>query len=182
MPYNDYDPKNYNPNLKFTRELIPVGDHRVRIRDCSYYISKNSGKESIKIEFDVSGTKSRLWLYIGCQPETHDAKVRLDQRLGEFMDAFKIPQTMNFGQWLNKVGAVHVKHEDFNGEKSAKIAYILRQDEAARLPAWKEPGDSSRSSQAFASPDVMPYDVSDLNNFTPPPQSYRQNDPVNIPF
>ena len=167
MPYTAYDPRNYDPNLRPSYEVIPVGDYRVRIRSADYHISKNSGKESIKIEFDVSGTKNRLWMYIGCQPETHEQKVRLDQRLGELFEAFHMQPTMNLVQWAGKVGGVHVKHEDYNGEKTAKIAYILRPDEQESLPAWQEPG-----SQPFAQPDVTPMDVSDSSFGTP--TSYRQ--------
>ena len=167
--YTGYDPKNYDPNAKRDFELLPVGDYRVRIAKAEYYTSK-AGKESIKIEFDVSGTKSRLWLYIGCQPETMDQKIKLDQRLGEFFDAFAMqPEFRNLTVWNGHVGGVHVKHEDYNGEKSAKIAYVLRREKTDLLPPWTEPGQVP--SRAFAGSDTTAFDAT-FNDSQP--TSYRQ--------
>ena len=181
MPYTGYDPRNYDPNKRPEYDSIPVGDYRVRIAKADYHISKNSGKESIKIEFDVSGMKNHLWLYIGCQPEDQEQKVKLDQRLGELFDAFNMQPTMNLPAWVGKVGGVHVKHEDYNGEKSAKVAYILRRDKTDLLPPWQNPGDAPHP--AFAGPDTTTFSVP-FNNAQPQtqPQSYRNTSNPGGPY
>jgi hypothetical protein len=67
-----------------------------------------------------------------------------NQKLGELWNSFGIPQgNFNLQEWVGKVGAAKVKHEDYNGEPTAKIAYFINKDRQDKLPAWKEPSNAS---------------------------------------
>jgi hypothetical protein len=124
----DYTEQNFKP--------IPVGDHRVRIESAEEQTSY-SGKQMIKLVLNVSGYSSTIWHYIVFMP---DNQKLTNQKLGELWNSFCIPQgNFNLQQWVGKVGAAKVKHEDYNGEPSAKIAYFINKDRQDKLPAWQEP-------------------------------------------
>lgn len=125
---NDYQEQSFAP--------IPVGDHRVRIRDAEECVSKN-GNDMIKVTFDVSGHSSTLWFYLVFLP---DNPQMVNQKLGQIFSSFGItPGDLNLENWKGKVGAASIKHEVFNGETQAKIRYFLSKEKQASLPAWQEP-------------------------------------------
>ena len=131
---NDYTEKNFKP--------IPVGDHRVRIAAAEEQTS-NAGNQMIKLVLDVSGYSSTIWHYIVFMP---DKKELTNQKLGELWNSFGISQgNFNLSSWVGKVGAAKVKHEDHNGEPSAKIAYFINKDRQDKLPAWQESNNSGSS-------------------------------------
>ena len=126
---NDYSEQSF--------KAIPVGDYRVRIASAEEQTSSNSGRQMIKLVLDVSGYNSTIWHYIVFMP---DNQKLTNQKLGELWNSFGIPQgNFNLQQWVGKVGAAKVKHEDYNGEPSAKIAYFINKDRQDKLPAWQEP-------------------------------------------
>ena len=129
---NDYEEQSFKP--------IPVGDHRVRIASAEEQIS-GTGRQMIKLVLNVSGHNSTIWHFIVFMPENQKLT---NQKLGELWNSFGIPQG-NFilQQWVGKVGAAKVKHEDYNGELNAKIAYFINKDRQDKLPAWKEPSNAS---------------------------------------
>jgi hypothetical protein len=43
----------------------------------------------------------------------------------------------NGKQWIGMVGAVRVKHDEYNGKKSAKVAYCLNRKNQDKLEPWK---------------------------------------------
>jgi hypothetical protein len=45
----------------------------------------------------------------------------------------------DLNKWIGKVGAVHVKHEDYNNEPQARVHYFIDASKQAGLPAWVEP-------------------------------------------
>ena len=144
----DYEEQSFKP--------IPVGDHRVRIASAEEQTS-NSGRQMIKLVFDVSGYTATIWHFIVFMPENQKLT---NQKLGEVFNSFGIPQgNFNLQQWVGKVGAAKVKHEDYNGEPNAKIAYFINKDKQDKLPAWKETSNTNNSS-----------------GFTP------VNDPGDLPF
>lgn len=129
---NDYEETNFKP--------IPVGDHRVRIQSAEEQTS-NSGRQMIKLVLEVSGYNSTIWHYVVFLSENQKLT---NQRLGELWNSFDIPQgNFNLQQWVGKVGAAKVKHEDYNGESSAKVAYFISRDRQSKLPAWQEPNKAS---------------------------------------
>lgn len=141
----DYEETSFKP--------IPVGDHRVRIAAAEEQTS-NSGRQMIKLTLDVSGYSNTIWHYIVFMP---DNQKLTNQKLGELWNSFGIQQgNFNLQSWVGKVGAAKVKHEDYNGEPSAKVAYFINKDRQDKLPAWKEPNNASGFT-AIADTDDLPF-------------------------
>lgn len=143
----DYEEQSFKP--------IPVGDHRVRIQSAEEQTSGN-GRQMIKLTLDVSGYSSTIWHYIVFMPENQKLT---NQKLGEVFNSFGIQQgNFNLQSWVGKVGAAKVKHEDYNGEANAKIAYFINKDRQDKLPAWKEPNNaSSVETTGFTTSDDLPF-------------------------
>ena len=127
--------------------IIPVGDHRVRINDIAPKTFK-SGNEGFEITFDVSGYGSKLWFYLVLDP--NDTK-KTNQRIGSFFDSFGITDfnMSHYPNWKGKIGAVRVKHEEYNGSTSAKVAFCLARKNQDKLPAWKDSGNGAASIGGF---------------------------------
>ena len=131
----NFDPAQYEEK-SFT--IVPVGDHRVRIEDVAER-TFNSGNEGYEITLSVNGYSSKLWFYLVL--DKSDPK-KTNQRLGDFFNGFGISEHgMGSGkQWVGKVGAVRVKHEEYNGNDQAKVAYIISRKNQDKLPPWKNVG------------------------------------------
>ena len=129
---------NYERNESKNFTPIPEGKHRIRIKSAEKAQSKNSGNDMISLQFEVSGFSGLLFHYIVFLPDRPEITNRM---LTGFFDAFKdIPDgSFDLDSWVGKVGACMVKHEDYNGEPKAKIHYFIKVEDAASLPAWKEP-------------------------------------------
>ena len=134
---------------------IPIGDHRVRIASAEEQTS-NSGRQMIKLVLEVSGYNATIWHFIVFMSENQKLT---NQKLGELWNSFGISQgNFNLNTWVGKVGAAKVKHEDYNGEPNAKIAYFINKDRQDKLPAWKEPnGVSSSGFEEVSSIDDLPF-------------------------
>ena len=144
----DYEETSFKP--------IPVGDHRVRIASAEEQTS-NKGRQMIKLTLEVSGYSSTIWHYIVFMP---DNQKLTNQKLGEVFNSFGIQQgNFNLQSWVGKVGAAKVKHEEYNGELNAKIAYFINKDRQDKLPAWKEPNSASAN---VSTTDFTPVDTGDL--------------------
>lgn len=141
--------------------IIPVGDHRVRIEDV---IEKkfNSGNEGYEITLSVNGYNSKLWLYLVLDASNIE---RTNQRIGEFFNSFGITNTaMGTGkQWVGHVGAVRVKHEEYNGNMSAKVGYCIAKNRQDKLAPWKNADAAQAPANNFAEPSIpasdLPFDV-----------------------
>ena len=132
MPVWNYDPSQYKES---NFSLIPVGDYRVRIADV---VEKKfaSGNEGYEFTLDVNGYAAKMWNYLVLDASD---PARTNQRIGEFFDCFGItsPAMGNGKQWVGLVGAARIKHEDYKGEKRAKIAYWIARSRQEKLDAWK---------------------------------------------
>lgn len=130
---NDYEASDF--------QIIPAGDHRVRIEDVISKQSK-SGRDMFEITLSVSSYSSKLWYYLVLDPS--DPK-KTNQRIGTFFDSFGITDynMMNYPRWKGKIGAVRVVHEEYNGENQAKVRFCLNRKNQDKLPAWKESGNAS---------------------------------------
>lgn len=124
---NDYEEKDFS--------VIPEGDHRVRIADVVEKTFK-SGNSGFEVTFDVSNYRSKLWHYIVLDPSD---KQKTNQRIGGFIDSFGITDydLSHYRSWVGKVGAVKVKHEEYNGNTSAKVAFCLSKKNQEKLPPAK---------------------------------------------
>ena len=130
----DYEEQSFKP--------IPIGDHRVRIASAEEQTS-SSGKQMIKLVLDVSGYSSTIWHFLVFMPENQKLT---NQKLGEFWNSFGLPQgNFNLNSWIGKVGAAKVKHEEYNGETNAKIAYFINKNKQENLPAWRDENNTNVS-------------------------------------
>lgn len=128
----NFDPSQYSEK---NFEIIPVGDYRARISDV---VEKkfSTGNEGYEITLDINGYNSKMWFYLVLDASN---PAQTNQRIGDFFNSFGItnPAMGSGKQWIGAVGAVRVKHEPYNGENRAKIAYCIARNRQDRLPAWQ---------------------------------------------
>ena len=96
-------------------EVIPEGNYRIRISKAEKAQSK-SGNDMLALQFDVSGQNSMLYHYIVFLQDRPEITNRM---LTSFFDSFKDIADGDFvlDNWIGKVGACRVKHEEYNGNK-----------------------------------------------------------------
>lgn len=129
---NQYDEKDFT--------ALPVGEYRVRVKAVERLISKNSGNEMIKLTLTVSGSNSYLFNHIVFM---QNDPAKTNQMLGVFFNSFGMTPDMNENNWVGKVGACRVKHEEYNGEMRAKVAYFLTRKKQETMPPWVEPSSGN---------------------------------------
>ena len=155
MPVWNYDPSQYKEN---DFQIIPVGDYRARIADV---VEKkfSSGNEGYEITLEINGYNSKMWFYLVLDAAD---PAKTNQRIGDFFNSFGItsPAMGSGKQWIGMVGAVRVKHEDYNGESRAKIAYCLARNRQDKLAPWKN-GNAAPAAAPVAQveiPEDLPFD------------------------
>ena len=127
----------FNPNEYTASDfsIIPKGDHRVRINDV---VEKKfgSGNEGFEITLDVSGHSGKLWYYLVLD---RDDTKKTNQRIGTFFESFGIGDfdLSHYRGWIGKLGGVRVRHGEYNGADTAKVAFCLSQKNQAKLEPWK---------------------------------------------
>lgn len=133
---------NYNANdyQEVEFQVIPVGDHRVRISKAEEMTSSN-GNDMIKLTLDVSGHNGSLWYYLVFMPDNPQIT---NQKLGQIFNSFGIASNnMNISDWVGKAGACRVAHELYKGENTARVKYFLTKEKQETLPAWQEPSNKA---------------------------------------
>lgn len=139
----NYDPSQYEEK---NFEIIPVGDYRARISDV--VVKKfSSGNDGYEITLDINGYNSKMWFYLVLDASNVS---QTNQRIGDFFNSFGITNpAMGTGkQWIGAVGAVRVKHELYNGENRAKVAYCIARNRQEKLAPWKNPINSAPTTAA----------------------------------
>ena len=130
----------FNPDMYEEQDfsIIPVGDHRVRITDVIER-TFNSGNSGYEITFAVNGYNSKLWFYLVL--DRNDPK-KTNQRIGDFFNSFGITDydMSHYRGWIGKVGAARVKHEEYNGNMTAKVAFLINRKKQDALAPWKDAG------------------------------------------
>jgi len=149
-----YDPSQYQEK---NFQLIPVGDYRARISDVQEK-RFNSGNEGYEITLEINGYNSRMWFYLVLDPSD---PAKTNQRIGDFFNSFGITTpTLGTGkQWIGAVGAVRVKHEEYNGDQTAKVAYCINRNRQDKLAPWKNTGAAIPAAQHTASQVEIPSEL-----------------------
>jgi hypothetical protein len=152
-----FDPSQYSEK---NFSIIPVGDYRVRIEDVveKKYSSGNEGYEIILV---VNGYNSKMWYNLVLDKSN---VARTNQKIGDFFNSFGITSTtMGTGkQWVGSVGAVRVKHEVYNGENRASVAYFIARNRQEKLAPWKNTGTPTPTPTPTAQveiPDNLPFEM-----------------------
>lgn len=137
-------------------QTIPEGNYRIRVKSAEKAVSK-SGNDMLVLQFEVSGTNRVLYHYIVFMADRPEITNRM---LTQFYDSFSSIQEGDFNlqNWIGKVGAGHIKHEEYQGQTREKISYFLKAEKQADLPAWQEPGGINATK---ADDDFMEYDGDD---------------------
>ena len=146
----NYDANDYNEN---SYVVIPEGVHRARISEAKA-TTFSTGREGIAITFDISGYSSKVFYNLVFMPED---KAQTNQKLGSLFNSFDIQPSMDLNTWVGKVGAICVKHRDYNGEKQANCNYCVNRKKQESLPAWKEPLSGGSTQEAPAQPAPATY-------------------------
>lgn len=151
-----FDPSQYEERHF---EVIPQGDYRARVADVVEKTFK-SGNSGYEITMEINGYNSKLRMYLVLDPSN---VAQTNQRIGDFFTSFGITNpAMGTGkQWIGAAGAVRVKHELYNGENQAKIAYCIARNRQEKLAPWKNAGQTAAAPvQAQVEiPDELPFEM-----------------------
>lgn len=139
---------NYSREERKGFTVLPVGRYRIRIKDAEVTKAKSSGRDMLKLTFEVSGKNSLLFHNIVFNNSDKDSIALTNRLLTQFFDSFKdIPEgDFNTKNWIGKVGACQVKHEEYNGDDVARVHYFIAANKQAELPPWIEPDRASSNS------------------------------------
>lgn len=137
-------------------QVLPEGKYRIRIKSADKAVSKN-GNDMLALQFEVSGSNTILYHYIVFMNDRPEITNRM---LTQFFDSFKDIEDGDFdmSHWIGKVGACRVKHDEYNGNTSAKVHYFIKADKQDDLPPWKEPSNGAGGD----APEYVPVDDGDL--------------------
>ena len=150
----NYDPSQYQEK---SFALTPVGDYRARIVDVQEK-KYSSGNEGYEITLELNGQPGRMWFYLVLDASNPQ---QTNQRIGDFFNSFGITSpAMGTGkQWIGAVGAVRVKHEDYQGQTKAKVAYCIARSRQDKLDAWKGTQGAAAAPVAQVEiPEELPFD------------------------
>ena len=151
----------YNPENYGRIKPIEPGRYRVRIEKAEEVVSKNTGKDMIKLTLKVSGHNQLIWNYIVFpMKDAHgnidpEEKERTDNSLGRIFDSFNIePGNMNIASWQGKVGAAEIDNRtDDQGNLRSNVKFFLKRNQQAGLPPWQEHQTKANVSSEMVNPD-----------------------------
>lgn len=142
-------------------EVLPEGSYRIRVKRVDKAQSQ-SGNDMLSFQFEVSGHNQILYHYIVFLQDRPEITNRM---LTQFFDSFKGIQEgdLNIMNWFGQMGACVVKHDEYNGRKTAKISYFINASRQDELPPWVEPKNAEPKTSptdgfATASDDNLPFE------------------------
>lgn len=139
--------------------IIPVGDHRIRFSAIDEVTSK-TGKDMLRIVFDVSNYASKLFYYLVFDGSSEDARKRTNGTLAKIFDSFGIaPGDMNFQSWIGKVGACRIKHEVYEGQANPRLSYFKLKKDQESMPAWVEKSSLANNQPITQTIEIEPDDI-----------------------
>ena len=127
----NYDPSQYQEK---NFEIIPAGDYRARIEDVTEK-TFSSGNQGYEITLIINGYNSKMWFYLVLDAAN---VAQTNQRIGDFFNSFGItsPAMGSGKQWIGAGGAVRIKHEEYQGQTRAKVAYCIARNRQENLKPW----------------------------------------------
>lgn len=128
-------------------DVIPEGKYRVRIKSAEKAVSK-TGRDMIVLQLNVSGYSSILYYYLVFMTDRPEITNRNLTALYDSFSAIQEGDT-NISNWVGKVGACTVKHEDYNGQESARVGYFIPEKRQADLPPYQEADGRKVTSDGF---------------------------------
>ena len=130
----------YNPEDYGRIRPITPGQYRVRIEDAEEQVSKNTGKDMIKLTLKVSGYNQKVFHYVVFSNENEEAIERTNNNLGRIFDSFGIESgNLNVFDWKGKVGAAEIDNrEDNQGNMQSNVKFFIKRDKQGTLPPWRE--------------------------------------------
>lgn len=130
-------------------DQIPVGKHRIRIKEVEAKKSK-SGNDMLEFKFEVSGFNTLLYHYITFLNDRPEITNRM---LTAFFDSFAGIKEgdFKFAHWLGQVGACVVKPDKDDPDKT-KLSYFITADKQGDLPAWRDPASTPATSTSASIP------------------------------
>lgn len=147
---------NFERNDTTEYKVLPEGVYRIRIKSADKAVSK-SGNDMLALQFEVSGSNTILYHYIVFMQDRPEITNR---NLTRFFDSFKDIKEgdLDTKNWIGKVGACMIKHEEYNGKEQAKIDYFIHKDKQSALPPWKDPATTEKATNTG---DFLVEDTSD---------------------
>ena len=151
-----FDPSQYKEN---DFQIIPQGDYRARIVDVAER-KFSTGNEGYEITLEINGYNSRIWFYLVLDAAD---PAKTNQRIGDFFNSFGItsPAMGSGKQWIGAAGAVRVRHEEYNGENRARVAYCIARNRQDKLAPWKNNGSAAPAAPVAQVdiPSDLPFDL-----------------------
>ncbi|MDR1979558.1 MAG: hypothetical protein LBQ42_12560 [Synergistaceae bacterium] len=124
----DYDDSQYSKDDTFP--LVPEGEYPVKILEVKYQESQTK-KDMYVLKVKLLDLSGILFYYLVFDPENSGMT---HQNLGRIYDSFDIPKgEMDGNQWVGKVGAAKVEHEEYKGKPQARIARFLTRERQEEL-------------------------------------------------
>ncbi len=126
--------------------LLPVGNYTVKVIETEERNSK-AGNAMVELVLEVQNTehyKARLWDYlVEGHPFTHTKTAQVLTSCG----LSQVAQSINADTFLGKIGVVHVKHDEHQGETRSKVSYWVTDHNAQQAAAAPAPAADAIATQ-----------------------------------
>ena len=134
-------------------EVLPEGKYRARIKSAEKAVSKN-GKDMLVLQFNISGSEKVLYHYIVF---LEDRPEITNRNLTQFFDSFSGIKEgdLNTANWVGKIGAVNIKHEEYEGQIRERISSFIPASKQDELPQWiTATADTNSNNMDFGEDDI----------------------------